>query len=119
MKFLVIAMSDNSYFEILRNKLDGISKKIDPDPAFNKTKHDSESRFNITKLFLKWYFCLISGSFVFAAVYNFIAANINIRIPENQINYLDVSNTVSIITTTLSGAAGFVIGYYFKTKDDA
>jgi len=32
------------------------------------------------------------------------------------IPYIEVSNTVSLITTTLSSGVGFVIGYYFKLK---
>lgn len=84
---------------------------------FNQSKHDSEARKEITKLFLKWYFCLIVSAFSFAAFYNFMAAWINHSM-QSDISFLDVSNTVSIITTTLSSGVGFVIGYYFKNKGD-
>jgi ABC-type Fe3+ transport system permease subunit len=85
---------------------------------FDKEKHDHESRLKITQLFLKWYFALIVFSFCFAIVYNFAAAYMNdgTNVENNYLPYLDVSNTVSIITTTLSSGVGFVIGYYFKNK---
>lgn len=95
---------------------------------FNQQAHDSNSRLEITKLFLKWYFFLIAGSFVFSLVYNFGTAYINGHITKRLIDankniegllpFLDVSNTVSIITTTLSSGVGFVIGYYFKNKGE-
>lgn len=89
-----------------------------PDSKFHQQEHDSKSRLEITRLFLKSYFYLIAGGFIFCLVYNYGAALINsyskLDIP---IRYVDVTNTVSIITTTLSGGMGFVIGFYFKNKD--
>jgi|WetSurMetagenome_2_1015567.scaffolds.fasta_scaffold673748_1 hypothetical protein len=111
-------MSNQSPDARSRFKLDQISEKIESSPSFDKLKHDSESRLSITKLFLIWYFSLIAGSFIFSAAYNFLAAYINLKNPNNPINYLDVSNTVSIITTTLSSGVGFVIGYYFKNSNE-
>lgn len=103
----------------LRAKLDNISKGIETDPAFNKTKHESESRLIITQLFLNAFFLLIAGGFLFCLIYNFGAAYLNKYLElASPIKYLDIANTVSLITTTLSGGMGFVIGYYFKNKDD-
>lgn len=101
-----------------RLKLDEIAKKIEAPTLFDQRQHDSESRFTITRLFLTCYFGLIAGSFLFSAAYNFGAAYINIQIPNNPISYLDVSNTVAIITTTLSSGVGFVFGYYFKNSKE-
>lgn len=87
--------------------------------SFDQRRHDSESRLRITTLFLKWFFSLILFSFLFSAAYNFVAAWINTnRDLTDKIPLLDVSNTVSIVTTTLSSGVGFVIGYYFKNKED-
>lgn len=88
--------------------------------SFDGYKHDKESRFHITKSFLKWYFILIAGSFMFCLFYNDTAAYINHKwlINMRPLEYLDVANTVAIITTTLSSALGFVIGYYFKGKEE-
>lgn len=94
-----------------------LKDKVDSDnPNFDQPKHDSESRLEITRLFLKWYFGLIAGSFIFAAFYNWIFACINFKTQAN-IAYLDISDTVSIVTTTLNTGFGFVIGYYFKNKE--
>lgn len=84
---------------------------------FNKDEHNADSRLSITKLFLKWYFSLIAGAFLFTGLYNFFAADFN-NLWGAAIPYLEVTNTVSIITTTLSSGVGFVIGYYFKNKED-
>lgn len=88
-----------------------------PSPVFNKDQHNADSRLSITKLFLKWYFCLIGGAFLFTGLYNFIAAHLN-HMWASGIPFIEVTNTVSIITTTLSSGVGFVIGYYFKNKEE-
>jgi len=86
---------------------------------FNPKQHDSEARREITKLFLKWYFVLIAFAFLFSAGYNFYAAYMNIALSStDKLKYLEITNTVSLITTTLSSGVGFVIGYYFKNKED-
>lgn len=109
----------------LMSVLDALNARVESSQdKFDASEHDSRSRLEITKLFLKWYFCLIAGSFIFSLVYNFWAASINSDLIsknqqlQNLIPYLDVSNTVSIITTTLSSGVGFVIGYYFKNKGE-
>ena len=102
-----------------QSKLDSIDQETDVSASkFSKEEHDSKSRLEITKLFLKAYFWLIGGSFIFCLVYNYGAALINSHFKlDLPIKYVDVTNTVSIITTTLSGGMGFVIGFYFKNKD--
>jgi len=101
-------------------------KKHDP------REHGDKSRLIITQLFLRCYFILIAAAFGFCYVYNSWAAKANIELIaklsvditgksqqlHDLIPYLDVSNTVSIITTTLSSGVGFVIGYYFKNKGE-
>lgn len=98
--------------------LSDIKSSLSVPTPFDRTQHDSESRLKITTLFLKWYFWLIAGAFLFTGFYNFIAAWISFKIPEHPIPLLEVTNTVSLITTTLSSGVGFVIGYYFKNKDE-
>jgi hypothetical protein len=83
---------------------------------FNQDEHDSRSRLTITKMFLQAYFTLIACGFVFCLFYNSIIAYLNHKYVFT-IEYLDVANTVSIITTTLSSGVVFVIGYYFKSKN--
>lgn len=89
--------------------------------SFNANKHDRETRKQITKLFLNWYFWLIILAFLFCLGYNWIIALLNINLLSKGmelIPYIEVSNTVSLITTTLSSGVGFVIGYYFKNDKD-
>lgn len=103
----------------LLSDLNELQNKPELSENFNKARHDSESRLKITNLFLWWYFALICFSFIFAGIYNYIAAHLNQELAkENMISYLDVSNTVSLITATLSSGVGFVIGYYFKSKGE-
>jgi ABC-type Fe3+ transport system permease subunit len=104
----------------LFSKLDKIYHDVDSSQnKFDKSEHDSKSRLEITKLFLWWYFVLICFAFLFGAGYNFIAAYLNQGIAKDYaISYLDISNTVSLITTTLGSGVGFVIGYYFKNKSE-
>ncbi len=99
--------------------LSSLSRKVESSPTeWNKSKHEGESRLEITKMFLSWFFMLIAFGFLFSAFYNFMAALINTNhLLEEKVPFLDVVNTVSIITTTLSSGVGFVIGYYFKNKD--
>ncbi|MDA0781891.1 MAG: hypothetical protein PQ612_02185 [Rickettsiales bacterium] len=90
------------------------------DAKFDKTEHINKSRLAITKLFLKWYFCLIVFGFIFSAGYNFMVAKINLSLLTSNatsLDFIDVGNTVALITSTLSSGVGFVIGYYFKNKD--
>ena len=119
----------NPIFKILEEiRKDSTETNLEYNDKFNQQAHDSGARLGITKLFLKWYFSLIAGGFVFCLIYNFGTAYINSHIVEGLVRsnqkiegllpYLDVSNTVSIITTTLSSGVGFVIGYYFKNKGE-
>ena len=90
------------------------------DYKFDANKHDKETKREITKLFLNWYFWLIILSFIFCLAYNWIVALLNVNLNALKIElipYIEVSNTVSLITTTLSSGVGFVIGYYFKNKE--
>lgn len=103
--------------------LDKFGEKVVEKSKFDANKHAHESRLKITTLFLVAYFLLIAGSFIFSMIYNFHAAHINEELLKTNPNahfldYLDVYNTVSIITTTLSSGVGFVIGYYFKNKGE-
>lgn len=84
--------------------------------TFNKTEHDSHSRLEITKIFLKWYFCLFAGTFIFCGLYNCIVAIFNYNFL-SEIEYLNIGNTISLVAGILSSALGFVIGYYFKNKE--
>lgn len=107
-------------FKSLLTKLARVEEKTE-EKKFDPGQHGAEARLTITKLFLKWYFCLIAGSFIFCLAYNFIAASINHNLTltgESIIPYLELTNTVSLITTTLSSGLGFVIGYYFKNKGE-
>jgi len=96
--------------------------------SFDKIKHDSESRLQITKLLLWAYFILIAASFAFCYLYNDHIADLylsaakalptDITLPINGLpEYINVSQTVSLITATLSSGVGFVIGYYFKNGE--
>jgi hypothetical protein len=101
--------------------LDSVYEKSSSYNSFNANKHDRETRKQITKLFLNWYFWLIILAFLFCLGYNWIIALLNINLLSKGmelIPYIEVSNTVSLITTTLSSGVGFVIGYYFKNDKD-
>jgi len=101
--------------------LDSVYEKSSSYNSFNAKKHDRETRKQITKLFLNWYFWLIILAFLFCLGYNWIIALLNINLLSKGmelIPYIEVSNTVSLITTTLSSGVGFVIGYYFKNDKD-
>jgi len=109
-----------SDFEKLLSNLNLIKEEVEKPTKFDKDEHDTKSRLEITKLFLNWYFWLIAGSFVFCLFYNLLVASMNAWWLHNKniIPYIEVSNTVAIVTTTLSSGLGFVIGYYFKNKGE-
>ncbi|MDA0617351.1 MAG: hypothetical protein O3A66_01350 [Proteobacteria bacterium] len=91
------------------------------DKAFELKKHDRETKWKITKLFLTWYFTLIIGAFCFCLIYNCVISWCNIKLLSKNMDlipYIEVSNTVSLITTALSSSVGFVIGYYFKNNGE-
>ncbi len=104
--------------ELDKLSADTASRKTDL-ANWNKEKHDNEARLSITKLVLWWYFGLIIFSFLYAAGYNSLAIFLNQHLTTAEsIKLLDVSNTVSLITSTLGSGVGFVIGYYFKNKGE-
>jgi len=87
-------------------------------PYKNQKQHDSQARLKITKLFLWGYFSLIGGSFIFCLVYNILAGWLSKKLSfTTPIEYINVVQTVSLMTTTLSSGVGFVIGYYFKNDE--
>ena len=92
--------------------------KIEDIPYRNQKQHNSQARLKITKLFLWGYFSLIGGSFIFCLVYNILAGWLSKKLSfTTPIEYINVIQTVSLITTTLSSGVGFVIGYYFKNDE--
>lgn len=109
--------NDRSQHQDWLKKLDTLESKNNF-LLFNKDEHESKSRLEITRLILKWYFRLVAGSFGFCFFYNCTIAFLNDSLECEPIPYLDVYNTVSIITASLTGIVGFVIGYYFKGKQD-
>lgn len=112
---------DKDFFDSVLNKVQSDKYGKVFDPTFELKKHDRETKWKITRLFLTWYFVLIILAFLFCLGYNWIIALLNINLLSNGmelIPYIEVSNTVSLITTTLSSGVGFVIGYYFKNDKD-
>jgi hypothetical protein len=108
---------------IMLNDIDSFEKltELTEGYKFDTKKHDRETRKQITKLFLNWYFWLIIFAFIFCFGYNWAVALLNLNLLSNKLElipYIEVSNTVSLITTTLSSGVGFVIGYYFKNDKD-
>ena len=92
--------------------------KIENIPYKNQKQHNSQARLKITKLFLWGYFSLIGGSFIFCLVCNILAGWLSKKLSfTTLIEYINVVQTVSLITTTLSSGVGFVIGYYFKNDE--
>lgn len=103
------------------NRLETINSYIKNKPEYNAAQHKNESRFIITKMFLRWYFGILLGSFVFCSLYNWTCAYINHAYEftqETGLKYLEVSTIISLIAATLSSSLGFVIGYYFKGKEE-
>lgn len=114
-------MADEKRSPKIRFVIDNFEEKLGSKKPFNHGEHEATSRLEITKLFLWWFFILIAGAFIFGGTYNFIAAHLNMHlIPAGkvQLEYLNIVDTVSVVTTTLSGSVGFVIGFYFKNKLD-
>ena len=63
--------------------LDSVYEKSSSYNSFNAKKHDRETRKQITKLFLNWYFWLIILAFLFCLGYNWIIALLNINLLSN------------------------------------
>jgi hypothetical protein len=102
-----------------KEKLDLIEQK--QSEIFDKIKQKEnqsldhkleDSRKEITKFFLSWFFWLIFGAFIFCYIYNLTFA---VFFPENKIiEPVDIGKIVPLITTTFGTGMGFIIGYYFK-----
>lgn len=87
--------------------------------TFDSKEHTAKSRISITKLFMYWFFGLIAASVFLSPVINLGIAYVNefykLSCP---MPYLKATKALSIIVSTLGSIFGFVIGFYFKNKEE-
>ena len=81
------------------------------DSHFNQEKRN----YCGLKLFLLWYFIMLSGTFIISLLYNLILTKINVGIA-NPIEYLNVANIVLILTTALGTGLGVALGKVVDKK---
>lgn len=85
---------------------------------------DDKARHNLTFLFLKCFFGLFVGAWVFILIYNWSVICWIIWLNEHKLSavadkipLLELDKLLSLIISALGTSLGFIIGYYFKSKD--
>ncbi|MBD8157218.1 hypothetical protein ABEH00_10030 [Pantoea agglomerans] len=85
---------------------------------------DDKARHNLTFLFLKCFFGLFVGAWIFILIYNWSVVcwiiwlnEHNLSSVADKIPLLELDKLLSLIISALGTSLGFIIGYYFKNKD--
>ncbi|OGM29804.1 hypothetical protein A2801_00175 [Candidatus Woesebacteria bacterium RIFCSPHIGHO2_01_FULL_41_10] len=90
-----------SEFERIQNKLSELPIKKE------------ETRAQIARYFVVGYFTLSVFVFVFVFIYNLILLSIG-----KDTFTIELIQTFTAVSGALSGLLGFVLGYYFKSKEE-
>ncbi len=85
---------------------------------------EDKARHNLTFLFLKYFFGLFIGAWIFILIYNWSVIfwiiwlnEHNLSSVADKIPLLELDKLLSLIISALGTSLGFIIGYYFKNKD--
>lgn len=89
-----------------------------------KLRSEEDTRHSLTFLFIAGFFCLLGLSAIFVAFYNALTVDWIIKLnaaglleQSKKIPFLELDKVLSIIVSSLGTSLGFIIGYYFKSKD--
>lgn len=92
--------------------------------ALNNVHRDGRTRSALTITFLIGFFALIAGCFLFVLWYNSKAIgwmkdlhSMNMDGEVSNIKLLELDKVLSVIIGALGTSLGFIIGYYFKDKN--
>lgn len=81
---------------------------------FKHTHYNGETK--AIMMFLSGYFTTIAGSFIVALLYNLTVTLINKKL-DAQIEYIDATNILLIVTAVLGTGLGVVLGVFSKIKE--
>lgn len=111
----------NAQTRILSNKGRIISIE---DNALHNAQRDGKTRSALTITFLIGFFVLIVGCFFFVLLYNSYAVDwitdLNkqgLKDYADKITLLELDKVLAVIIGALGTSLGFIIGYYFKDKN--
>lgn len=104
-------------FDNLVKKTDKINNLGEQVSQFKLDKGEivrDKTRFEITRMFLSWFFGLMVFSFFFCLFYNAAFILWGDKLVESGVKPVDIATILPLITTTLGTGLGFIMGYYFK-----
>lgn len=91
--------------------------------SLSALQRDGKTRSALTYWFMVGFFSLIAACFLFTLWYNNLAVKWIINLKEHglieeaqKINLLELDKVLSVIIGALGTSLGFIIGYYFKDK---
>lgn len=78
--------------------------------AFNPREHNDKTKSKIALFFVQWYFYIIIGTILAVLIYNpairFFTGNTD--------SFINIKDTLLIVTSAVGSPLGFIIGHYFK-----
>lgn len=92
--------------------------------ALQNIHRDGKTRSTLTMAFLIGFFALIAWCFLFVLLYNYMAVgwiqDLHSKGLDNQVSnikLLELDKVLAVIIGALGTSLGFIIGYYFKDKN--
>ncbi|PKC39247.1 hypothetical protein V461_21725 [Pantoea ananatis BRT98] len=89
-----------------------------------KLRSDEDTRHSLTFLFILGFFLLLGLSAIYVAIYNALAVDWAIKLnaaglleQSKNVPFLELDKVLSLIVSALGTSLGFIIGYYFKSKE--
>jgi len=107
MRNILIQETQELAAESYRN-VKNASEKYDSRPINDQT------RSIISGTFVRWFFYLLGGTLIISLIYNLISYSLF----RNQSLILDVENLLLLVTGSIGTPLGFIVGYYFKSKEN-
>jgi zinc transporter ZupT len=98
------------------DKIDELKTLSSSHKSFDPREHKDRTRAYITGGFLVAFFLLLGLAFYFTYVYNQLMLRHLGRFPNLQL--ADIKDIITLLISALGTPLGFVIGYYFKEKNE-
>lgn len=108
-------MNKQYTFKQIQGDVENLNKTINSsDLDYNPTQHKDNTRTHIANIFVYGYFALLSGSLVIVLIYNIVILTF-LKSPEQIISPKDL---LLLVATATGSPLGFIVGYYFKGREE-